>query len=207
MNSRPFPQILIIDDHPAIRAGIRRALEGAQMFCCGEAASRDEAFAQITLRNPDGVILDLKLPDGSGLEVIKWIRKNSLSTAIVMLTMSEEQSDLIAAMKSGASAFVLKSAPLSDVIASMSAALAQPNNFTAPAISLINSRTKITFNLTPREISVLKALSLDGANRDLAKSLFISEATFKTHAASIYRKLNVSGRIGAVGKAREFNLL
>lgn len=177
------------------------------MFCCGEAASRDEAFAQITLRNPDGVILDLKLPDGSGLEVIKWIRKNSLSTAIVMLTMSEEQSDLIAAMKSGASAFVLKSAPLSDVIASMSAALAQPNNFTAPVISLINSRTKISFNLTPREISVLKALSLDGANRDLAKSLFISEATFKTHAASIYRKLNVSGRIGAVGKAREFNLL
>jgi DNA-binding NarL/FixJ family response regulator len=204
---RPIPQILIIDDHPSVRAGIRRALESAQMICCGEAASRDEAIAQIALRNPDGVIVDLKLPDGSGLEVIKWIRKHSQTTAIVMLTMSDEQSHLLAAMKSGASAFVKKSAPLSEVISSLNAALAQPANFTAPGMNEINLKSKVTFNLTAREMSVLKALSLDGANKVLATGLFISEATFKTHVAAIYRKMNVTGRLGAVSKARDFNLL
>jgi DNA-binding NarL/FixJ family response regulator len=202
-----FPQILIIDDHPSVRSGIRRAVEGAQMICCGEAASRDEGLAQIALRNPDGVIVDLKLPDGSGLEIIKWIRKHSQSTAIVMLTMSDEQSHLLAAMKSGASAFVKKSAPLSEVISSLKAALAQPANFTAPGMAEINLKSKMTFELTAREISVLKALSLDGANKELANGLFISEATFKTHVAAIYRKMNVTGRVGAVSKAREFNLL
>jgi DNA-binding NarL/FixJ family response regulator len=202
-----FPQILIIYDHPSVRSGIRRAVEAAQMICCGEAASRDEGLAQIALRNPDGVIVDLKLPDGSGLEIIKWIRKHSETTAIVMLTMSDEQSHLLAAMKSGASAFVKKSAPLSEVISSLKAALAQPSNFSAPGMAEINLRTKMTFDLTAREISVLKALSLDGPNKALANGLFISEATFKTHVAAIYRKMNVTGRMGAVSKAREFNLL
>jgi DNA-binding NarL/FixJ family response regulator len=202
-----FPQILIIDDHPSVRSGIRRAVEGAQMICCGEAASRDEALAQITLRKPDGVIVDLKLPDGSGLEIIKWIRKHSDTTAIVMLTMSDEQSHLLAAMKSGASAFVKKSAPLSEVISSLRAALAQPANFNAPGMADINLKSKMTFDLTAREISVLKALSLDGANKELASGLFISEATFKTHVAAIYRKMSVTGRVGAISKAREFNLL
>ncbi|CAB4533971.1 unannotated protein [freshwater metagenome] len=207
MIERKFPQVLIIDDHPSVRSGIRRAIEDAQMFCCGEASSIGEALAQIALSNPDGVIIDLKLPDGSGLEIIKWIRKHSKTTAIVMLTMSDEQSHLIAAMKSGASAFVNKSSPISEVIASLRAALAQPSNFTAPGKALSNSKTKITFDLTARELSILKTLSSDGANKVLAGTLFISEATFKTHVASIYRKLNVTGRIGAVNKAREFNLL
>ena len=207
MIERDFPQILIIDDHPSVRSGIRRAIEDAQMHCCGEAASRDEALAQIALRNPDGVIVDLKLPDGSGLEIIQWIRKHSESTAIVMLTMSDEQSHVLAAMKSGASAFVKKSAPISDLIASLRAALAQPSNFTAPGMGAINLNSKIAFDLTAREVTVLKALSLDGVNKDLASGLFISEATFKTHVAAIYRKMNVTGRIGAVSKGREFNLL
>lgn len=207
MIERKFPQILVVDDHPSVRFGIKRAIEDAQMFCCGEAASRDEALAQIAMKNPDGVIIDLKLPDGSGLEIIKWIRKHSQSTAIVMLTMSDEQSHLIAALTSGANAYVKKSAPLSDVIASLRAALAQPSNFTALGKDLLDSKTKITFGLTAREISVLKALSLNGANKDLARSLYISEATFKTHVASIYRKMEVTGRVGAISKAREFNLL
>ena len=70
------PQILIVDDHPSVRSGVRRAVEGAGMRCCGEAASRDEAAAQIALHNPDGVVLDLNLPDGSGLDVISWIREH-----------------------------------------------------------------------------------------------------------------------------------
>jgi DNA-binding NarL/FixJ family response regulator len=201
------PQILIVDDHPSVRSGVRRAVEGAGMRCCGEATSRDEAAAQIALHNPDGVILDLNLPDGSGLDVISWIREHSQTMAIVILTMSDEDSHLLAAMKSGASAYVKKSAPLSQIVVSLKAALAQPNNFSAPGMASIISTTKIAFDLTPRELSVLKAISLEGANKDLARSLYISEATFKTHLASIYSKMGVSNRLSAINKARNLNLL
>ena len=207
MNDQVSPQILIVDDHPSVRAGVRRAIEGAGMRCCGEAASRDEAVAQIALHNPNGVILDLNLPDGSGLDVISWIREHSQTMAILMLTISDEDSHLLAAMKSGASAYVKKSAPLSQVVASLKAALAQPNNFSAPGLASIIATTKIAFDLTPRELSVLKAISLEGANKDLARSLYISEATFKTHLASIYSKLGVSNRLSAINKARNLNLL
>jgi DNA-binding NarL/FixJ family response regulator len=201
------PQILIVDDHPSVRSGVRRAVEGAGMRCCGEAASRDEAVAQIALHNPDGVILDLNLPDGTGLDVISWIREHSQTMAIVMLTISDEDSYLLAAMKAGASAYVKKSAPLSQIVASLKAALAQPNNFSAPGLASIIATTKISFDLTPRELSVLKAISLEGTNKDLARSLYISEATFKTHLASIYTKLGVSSRFSAINKARNLNLL
>jgi DNA-binding NarL/FixJ family response regulator len=207
LNDQVSPQILIVDDHPSVRAGVRRAIEGAGMRCCGEAASRDEAVAQIALHNPDGVILDLNLPHGSGLDVISWIREHSQTMAILMLTISDADSHLLAAMKSGASAYVKKSAPLSQVVASLKAALAQPNNFSAPGLASIIATTKIAFDLTPRELSVLKAISLEGANKDLARSLYISEATFKTHLASIYSKLGVSNRLSAINKARNLNLL
>ena len=207
MIDQKSPRILIIDDHPSVRSGVRRAVEGAGMRCCGEAASREEAFAQIALHSPDAVVLDLNLPDGSGLGVITWIREHSQTMAIVMLTMSDEDSNLLAAMKSGASAYVKKSAPLSQIIAALKAALAQPNNFSAPGMAAITSTTKINFDLTPRELSVLKALSLEGSNKELARSLYISEATFKTHLASIYIKMGVSSRFSAITKARNLNLL
>jgi DNA-binding NarL/FixJ family response regulator len=207
LNDQVSPLILIVDDHPSVRAGVRRAVEGAGMRCCGEAASRDEAVAQIALHNPDGVILDLNLPDGTGLDVISWIREHSQTMAIVMLTISDEDSYLLAAMKAGASAYVKKSAPLSQIVASLKAALAQPSNFSAPGLASTIATTKISFDLTPRELSVLKAISLEGTNKDLARSLYISEATFKTHLASIYIKMGVSSRFSAINKARNLNLL
>ena len=200
------PQILLIDDHPSVRSGIKRAIESAGMSCCGEAASRTEAFAQIAHKSPDGVILDLNLPDGSGLDIVQWIRKHSQEMAIVILTMSDEESHLLAAMRAGASAFVKKSAPLEDVISSLRSALRQPKNFTAADLTNALKKIEATDLLTPRELMVLHALSLPGTNSQLAKSLFISEATFKTHLTAIYRKFGVSNRFGAVTKGRSINL-
>lgn len=200
------PQILLVDDHPSVRSGIKRAIESAGMSCCGEAASRTEAFAQIAHKSPDGVILDLNLPDGSGLDIVQWIRKHSQEMAIVILTMSDEESHLIAAMRAGASAFVKKSAPLEDVVSSLRSALRQPKNFTAADLTNALKKIEATDLLTPRELMVLHALSLPGTNSQLAKSLFISEATFKTHLTAIYRKFGVSNRFGAVTKGRSINL-
>lgn len=200
------PQILLVDDHPSVRSGIKRAIESAGMSCCGEAASRTEAFAQIAHKSPDGVILDLNLPDGCGLDIVQWIRKHSQEMAIVILTMSDEESHLIAAMRAGASAFVKKSAPLEDVVSSLRSALRQPKNFTAADLTNALKKIEATDLLTPRELMVLHALSLPGTNSQLAKSLFISEATFKTHLTAIYRKFGVSNRFGAVTKGRSINL-
>ena len=200
------PQILLVDDHPSVRSGIKRAIESSGMACCGEAASRTEAFAQIAHKSPDGVILDLNLPDGSGLDIVQWIRKHSKEMAIVILTMSDEESHLIAAMRAGASAFVKKSAPLEDVVSSLRSALRQPKNFTAADLTNALKKSEAADLLTPRELMVLHALSLPGTNSQLAKSLFISEATFKTHLTAIYRKFGVSNRFGAVTKGRSINL-
>lgn len=200
-------KILLVDDHPVIRAGLKRALIDVGLTCCGEAATRAEAFAQIAHHAPNGVILDLHLPDGSGLDIVQWIRKNSKTMAIVILTMSDEESHLIAAMRAGASAFVQKSAPLSEVIATLKGALTLPQNFSASGLAKAMQKSNSIEQLTPRELSVLSALTNSGTNQELARSLHISEATFKTHLAAIYRKFGVSTRLDAIKSARRINLL
>jgi DNA-binding NarL/FixJ family response regulator len=197
---------LLVDDHPAIRTGLKRALDDAGLVCCGEAATRAEAFAQIAHKSPDAVIVDLNLPDGSGLDVVQWIRKHSQQMAIVILTMSEEDIHLLAAMRAGASSYVKKSAPVSEVITTLRNSLALPGNFSAPGIANALRNAKSAELLTQRELTVLQALLQPGTNAELAKGLFISEATFKTHLAAIYRKFEVKNRIGAIEKARNLNI-
>ena len=208
MKKDQLPQrILIVDDHPAIRIGLATALEGAGLKCCGYAASKTEALAQLAHLNPDGVIVDLNLPDGNGLDLIRWARKNSKEIAIVMLTMSDSDSDLVAAMTAGASGYVNKIAPLSEVISILLRALASPRSFTATGLVGALKTAAAPQLLTQREIEVLKALTKDGDVAALAKELHISESTFKTHTSSIYRKLEVTNRIGAVKIARDSGII
>ncbi len=70
------PRVLVVDDHPAVRAGLSRAIEDAQMVCCAMAATKLEAIAQLAHANPDAIVVDLNLPDGNGLDLIRWARKN-----------------------------------------------------------------------------------------------------------------------------------
>jgi DNA-binding NarL/FixJ family response regulator len=202
-----LPQVLIIDDHSAVRAGIAQALQGSELDCCGEAASFNEALAQIAHTNPDAIIVDLNLPDGSGLDLIRWVRKRSAETAIVMLTMSDSDADLVAAMRAGASGFVKKSAPLGEVISVLKRAIDSPRSFTANGLVSALKNTSAKDLLTRREVEVLKALCLVGDIASLARNMNISESTFKTHAGSIYRKLEVRNRASAVKIAREAGLI
>lgn len=201
------PRILVVDDHPAIRTGLAVALQGAGLICCGFAASKSEALAQIAHLNPTGIIVDLNLPDGSGLDLIRWARKNSRDIAIVMLTMSDSDGDLVAAMNAGASGFVNKGAPISEVTSVLTRAIASPRSFTAAGLVDALKTAALPQLLTQREIEVLKALTSIGDVAQLAKELHISEATFKSHSSSIYRKLGVRNRIGAVKIAREAGIM
>ena len=205
IQDQPPQRILIVDDHPAVRTGLATALEGAGLSCCGFAASKAEALAQLAHLNPDGAIVDLNLPDGNGLDLIRWARKSSQDIALVMLTMSDN--DLLAAMKSGASGYVNKGAPLSEVISVLTRALASPRSFTASGLVGAIKTAEAPQLLTQREIEVLIALTKVGDAAALAKELHISESTFKTHASSIYRKLGVTNRIGAVKIARDSEII
>lgn len=192
------PRILVVDDHAAVRAGLARAIEDAQMVCCAMAASKSEAMAQLAHTNPDAMVVDLNLPDGSGLDLIRWTRKSSKEIAIVMLTMSDSESDLIAAMNAGASGYVKKSAPLSELISVLKRALIAPNSFTASEIVSALKTVSAAKLLTQREVEVLQALAGVGDTRELASQLHISESTFKTHVSSIYRKFEVTSRLAAI---------
>ncbi len=193
-----LPRILVVDDHAAIRAGLSRAIEESEMICCAMAASKSEALAQLAHTNPDAMVVDLNLPDGSGLDLVRWARKSSSDIAIVMLTMSDSESDLIAAMSAGASGYVKKSAPLTELISVLKRALLAPKSFTAADIVAALKTVSATKLLTQREVEVLRALARVGDIRQLASQLHISESTFKTHASAIYRKLEVSNRLAAI---------
>ena len=196
--AEPQPRILVVDDHAAVRAGLARAVEDAQMLCCAMAATKSEAMAQLAHTNPDAMVVDLNLPDGSGLDLIRWARKSSNEIAIVMLTMSDSESDLIAAMNAGASGYVKKSAPLSELISVLKRALIAPNSFTASEIVSALKTVSAGKLLTLREVEVLRALAGVGDTRELASQLHISESTFKTHVSSIYRKFEVTSRLAAI---------
>lgn len=199
--------VLVIDDHESVRAGIKSALSRAGHICVGEANSISEARAQIAHMNPQVIVVDLSLPDGNGLEIVKWARSISKRIAIVILTLNPAQDFLMTAMKSGASAFVEKSAPLAELISAIEHAYIAPLSFSAQGISRVIKRDHEANELTSREIQVLEKLAVGKSAFDIGLELFITQATVKTHLASIYRKLESKNRIQAIIAAKKIGLL
>ena len=193
---------MIIDDHAVVRNGVRKALEQRGGFHIFEAASRAEALAQIAKTNPSLIIVDLNLPDGNGLEIVQWVRSISTHTALVVLSFSESDEFVLAAMNAGASAFVQKAAPLSELIASVEHALTSPETFSARDIAGAMKRTRNSFGLSQRELQILTQLHKGAPLKEFAESLFITESTLKTHLSSIYRKMDVKNRVQAIEKAK-----
>lgn len=199
--------VLIIDDHQIVRDGLRAALQNDGFNVIGEAASKNEAFAQIAHKDPHVIIVDLNLPDGSGLELIGWARRISPTIGIVVLTLNDDDVHLIACLDAGASAYVLKSDPVSEVLAAVSHSFSSPLSFSGKGLSAALARKEDGFGLTPRELEVLALLPKGKLSAQIAAELFISEATVKTHLSSIYRKLSVANRSQAVASGIKHGLV
>jgi DNA-binding NarL/FixJ family response regulator len=195
-------RVLVIDDHAIVRAGICAALEKRADFAIFQAATKSEALAQMAKLNPDVIVVDINLPDGSGLEIVSWARSISQTIAIVVLTLNEHDDFLLAAMKAGASSYLNKSAPLLEILAAIDHALAAPLTFSARETVRTVERKRDRFDLSQRELQILTQLHKAAPVAELASSLFITEATLKTHLSSIYRKLDVHSRLQAIEKAR-----
>jgi DNA-binding NarL/FixJ family response regulator len=199
-------RILLIDDHAVVRQGIRSALQIQENYQIFEAASKMEAHAQIAKINPDAIIVDINLPDGNGLEIVSWARSISKTLAIVVLSFNESSEFVLGAMKAGASAFLNKSAPLSELKSALEFALLSPEKFSAKDLKQKLDVNERSFGLSQRELQILTLLYRGDPMKVLAASLFISEATLKTHLSSVYRKLAVNNRVQAIEKARHAGL-
>ena len=199
--------MLVIDDHPLVRDGVKKSLTAAGFNCVGEAGSLKEAIAMIALHNPDVITVDLNLPDGNGLEIISWARKNSSTIAIIVLTLDDDLDLVSAAAQSGAQAFISKSESAEHLVSAIKSVLAQPAIFISRHTVALLGREKVRDLLSPRERMVLTHLDGELSLAEIASEMFISLATVKSHCATIYRKLESRSRRSAVARAKTIGLL
>ena len=199
--------VLVIDDHPLVRDGVKKSLTATGFNCVGEAGSLKEAIAMIALHNPDVITVDLNLPDGNGLEIINWARKNSPTIAIIVLTLENDLDLVSAASQSGAQAFISKSESSERLISAIKSVLTQPDLFISSHTVALLGREKAQTLLSPRERMVLTHLEGELSLAEIAGKMFISHATVKSHCATIYRKLETRSRRSAVARAKTIGLL
>ena len=200
-------KLLIIDDHQIVREGIANLAKREGLEVVGEACNKEEAIALIAATSPDVITVDLSLPDGSGLEIVKFARKNDQEMGIVVISILDDDSNLIACMNAGASGFVSKTSTLDDILAAIQSAVRSPLSFTSKGlVRAVNSKV-YKGTLTSRELEIIAKLPSGLSGEELAKDLFITESTLKTHLSSIYRKLQVRNRTGAVSEAKRRGLI
>jgi len=204
-------QVLLVDDHDLIRQGLARAFERhADFAVCGQAASVAEGLRQFTALAPDVVITDVRLPDGLGFDLVREIRKRGdNTTGVVVLTMYAGDEQLFAALEAGASAFVAKDAPADEVVAAARHALVSPRSFTAADLAgaMRRKMTPAGPQLTQRESEVLSLLARGFSVSAIARSIFVSDSTAKTHISKIYEKLGAANRAQAIMIAVRSGLL
>ena len=196
-------KVLIVDDHAVVRHGLKSAIQTHGYEVVAAAGSTNEAKAFMAQTNPDAIIVDINLPDGSGFDVVAWARKVSPTIAIVILTLNDGEDYVRAAKNAGANAFVVKNAPISDLLAALDFSISSPTSFSSKHVLA----TGIDSGLTAREIDVLQSISHGCSNTAIATNLFISVSTVKTHVSSILRKLDADSRVQALSIARERGLL
>lgn len=210
MAPQPENKVLVVDDHALIRLGLARAFERAPEFTVvGQAANVAEALHFVTQDPPGVVVTDVRLPDGSGLDLLRALRERYPSMGLVVVTMYARDEYLFQALEAGASAFVSKDAPAEQVVNAARQALVSPLTFTASNLveAMQRKRSREEVTLSPRECEILELLAEGLGATGIARQLFVSESTAKTHIAKIYEKLGAANRAQAIMAAVRAGLL
>ena len=204
----PAVRILLCDDHAVVRAGLL-ALLGSEpdIEVVGEAGSGEEAVALAARLTPDVVLMDLQLGEGiDGVEATRRIATPDVH--VLVLTTYDTDADITRAIEAGATGYLLKAERPEELFAAIRSAAQGRTTLSPPVASRVMARMRSPLpTLTDRERDILGQLSQGLGNRDIARALFISEATVKTHLGRIYDKLGVDTRAGAVSVAKEQRLL
>lgn len=202
--------VLVVDEQELIRQGLRRVLEASgEAEVIGEASRGSDAIRLLGLLAPRVLVIETRLPDMEGLDVVRKARIDYPELGIVVLSSRVGDEILFAALDSGASAFVSKAAPADDVVSSIRHAAASPRAFTAADLAEAMKRRLSPSGpqLSPREREVLVHLAEGMSVAEIAKALFISESTTKTHISKLYDKLGVANRPQAIMAGLRMGLL
>ena len=201
MNDQTPIRVLSVDDHPLLREGIATLLNNQPDICVvGEASSGREALERFRELHPDITLMDVRLPDMSGIDAMIAIRKEFPEARVIMVTTSEGDVEIQRALAGGARGYMLKSMPPKDLVEAIRQVHAGKKRI-PPTIAAHLAEHYSDEALTAREIEVLQQIAGGNRNRDIAERLFISEETVKVHIKHIMDKLGASDRTQAVAIA------
>lgn len=203
-------RVVLVDDHELIRQGLASAFDrDPTMTVVGQAGSVVQGLAAYEALHPDVLVTDLQMPDGTGLDLIRAVRQQDAEIALVVLTMHSGDDEIFAAMEAGASAFVGKDAPATEVVSAARHAVVSPRSFICSGLAGAMMRRASTPKpkLSAREQEVLELLADGLGTAGISRKLFVSESTAKTHIARIYQKLGATNRAQALVTAMRLGLL
>jgi DNA-binding NarL/FixJ family response regulator len=202
--------LVIVDDHPVVRDGLRGMFAADPQFAVlGEAGTGREAVAVAAAVRPDVILMDLRMPEMNGVTAITLLRERGVDARVLVLTTYDTDSDVLPAIEAGATGYLLKDAPRDELFRAVRAA-ARGEAVLSPSVAtrlMGQLRSPAKEPLSQRELEVLRLIARGSTNREAAAQLFISEATVKTHLLHIYAKLGVNDRAAAVAAAFERGLL
>jgi DNA-binding NarL/FixJ family response regulator len=197
-------RVLIVDDHTVVRDGLRTVLStDPEITVVGECATGDEAVHTAARLKPDVVLMDLRLPGMDGVTATRKIVAGG-NGKVLILTTYDTDGDIVRAVEAGATGYLLKDVSRQDLLRAVAAA-SRGETVLAPAVAARLSRCQSP--LTPRETEILRCLAAGWSNPVIARTLFISEATVKTHVLRIFHKLGVRNRTNAVTVAMARGIL
>ena len=203
-------RLLIVDDHSVVRDGLRGILESSpDLTVVGEAGDGAEAVTMAEALRPDVVLMDLRMPGTDGVSAIRQLVQRGATARILVLTTYDTDSDVVKAIEAGATGYLLKDCPRSELVRAVRAA-ARGEAALSPSVAtrlLHQVRAPAREPLSNRELDVLALVARGSSNRDIAARLFVSEATVKTHLLHIYAKFGVNDRAAAVATGFERSLL
>jgi DNA-binding NarL/FixJ family response regulator len=201
-------RLLLADDHPVVRAGVRAMLESeSDLEVVAEVDTADAAVRRAGEGDVDVVLMDLQFPTRmQGAEATRHIRSAPGAPRVLVLTNYDTDADILGAIEAGASGYLLKDAPPAELVSSIRTAAGGEPAFAPGVSSRLEANTGLE-RLTGREVEVLQLVANGNSNRDIGKSLFLSEATVKSHLVHIFAKLEVGSRTAAVARARDLGLI
>jgi DNA-binding NarL/FixJ family response regulator len=193
--------VLIVDDHPITRTGIAAILQAQPgMHVCAQAGGVNDAVRLFGEHNPDLTLMDLRLPDGHGVEAIRLIRQRKPSAKIIVLTTYEGDEDIHQALQAGAMGYLIKGMS-HEVLVRAIQKVHQGNRFLPPPVTHALSLRSLSSELSQREREVLSLVVAGKSNREIGEKLHIKEATVKSHITVILMRLQVTDRTQAVVEA------
>ena len=206
-------RIVVVDDHALFRRGLVGLLSEMENFSVvGEASNGEDALGIITEQVPDVVLLDINMPGISGIETLAALRRQGLKSQVLMLTISQQEEDLLGAIRAGAQGYLLKNAEPETLQTTIKQVMAGKSvlapEVTGQVFRLVRSgQLGSSTVLTEREVEVLSYLARGLTTSQTGTEMFISENTVKTHIRHILEKLEVSNRAEAVARASQLGLI